>query len=69
MSVKLKGEFTEPEVEYFRQKCNFTEDERDVFELRVRGKSIVAISLALHMSESTVSRRLRGIKNKIVRVL
>ena len=66
---KIKGEFTEPEVEYFRQKCNFTEDERDVFELRVRGKSIVAISLALHMSESTVLRRLRGIKNKIVRVL
>lgn len=66
---KIKGEFTEPEVEYFRQKCNFTEDERDVFELRVRGKSIVAISLALHMSESTVLRRLRGIKNKIIRVL
>lgn len=66
---KIKGEFTEPEVEYFRQKCNFTEDEREVFELRVRGKSIVAISLALHMSESTVSRRLRGIKNKIIRVL
>lgn len=67
--MNIKGEFTEPEVEYFRQKCNFTEDERDVFELRVRGKSIVAISLALHMSESTVSRRLRGIKNKIIRVL
>ena len=67
--MNIKGEFTEPEVEYFRQNCNFTEDERDVFELRVRGKSIVAISLALHMSESTVSRRLRGIKNKIIRVL
>lgn len=67
--MNIKGEFTEPEVEYFRQKCNFTEDEREVFELRVRGKSIVAISLALHMSESTVSRRLRGIKNKIIRVL
>ena len=69
MSVKLKGEFTEPEIEYFRQKCNFTDDEREVFDLRVRGKSIVAISLALHMSESTVSRRLRGVKKKVIRVL
>ena len=67
--MNIKGEFTEPEVEYFRQKCNFTEDEREVFELRVRGKSIVSISMALHTSESTVSRRLRGIKRKIIRVL
>ena len=68
MSAKLKGEFTESEIEFFRLRCNFTADERAVFDLRVRGASLVAIALTLHMSESTVQRRIRAIKRKIVRV-
>ena len=65
----LKGEFTKPECDRFRELCNFTEDERKVFDLRVAGKSVVEISLALCMGEATVKRRIKGIKNKIYRVL
>ena len=67
--INIKSEFTEPECEYFRRMCNFTEDERAVFDLRVKGKSIVEISMKLPMSEATIYRRLGNIKKKIAKVL
>lgn len=67
--LNLKGEFTKPECDRFRELCNFTEDERKVFDLRVTDHSIIEISMALCMSEATVKRRIKGIKNKIYRVL
>lgn len=67
--LNLKGEFTKPECDRFRELCNFTEDERKVFDLRVTGHSIIEISMALCMGEATVKRRIKGIKNKIYRVL
>lgn len=62
-------EFTRPEVEYLRQECNFTDEERAVFDMRISARSIVEIGLTLHMSESTVYRKLNCIKRKILRVL
>ena len=64
-NLHLKGEFTKPECDRFRELCNFTEDERKVFDLRVTGRSIIEISIALCMAEATVNRRIRAIKNKI----
>lgn len=66
--MNLKSGFTEPECARFRSVCNFTPDELAVFDLRVRAKSIVEIACALNMSEATVSRRIRGIKDKINRI-
>lgn len=65
----LLREFTEPECEFFRAQCNFTDDERAVFELRVKDVSIVAISLKMSASESTVNRLIKRVKKKIHRVL
>lgn len=67
--MNLKTEFTEPECDWFRRSCNFTDDERAVFDLRVKNKSRVEIARKLNMSESTVDRRIRGIKKKIHKVL
>lgn len=67
--MNIKTEFTEPECQYFRRACNFTPDELSVFNLRVRAMSIVEIQQSLHMSESTVNRRIRTIKRKIHKVL
>lgn len=63
--MNIKTELTEPECERFRAYCNFTDEERAVFDLRVKGKSIIEICFALAMSERTVNRRLKNIKNKI----
>lgn len=67
--MNIRNEFTEPECEWFRAVCNFTPDERSVFDLRVKDKSRIEIAMALKMSESTVDRRIRGIKKKIHKVL
>lgn len=68
-SVKLNEEFTTAECEFFRRECNFTDEELGVFNLRVKGKTNVEVALKLCMSESTVDRRVKAIKKKIIRVL
>ncbi len=69
MSLNIKTEFTELECERFRQECNFTDEERAVFDLRVKACSIIEIQHALNMSESTVNRRIKNIKKKIYKVI
>lgn len=67
--MNLKTEFTEIECDRFRRDCNFTPDELNVFNLRVKDHSIVEISMRLNLSESTVNRKIKNIKRKIVKVL
>lgn len=67
--MNLRTEFTEIECDRFRRDCNFTPDELNVFNLRVKDHSIVEISMRLNLSESTVSRKIKNIKRKIVKVL
>ena len=67
--MNIRTEFTEPECERFRSECNFTPEERAVFDLRVKDNSLVQIQDKLKMSESTVTRRIRNIKKKIAKVI
>lgn len=72
--MNIKTEFTEPECERFRRECNFTDEERAVFDLRVKDIGIIAIQERLKdagmpMSESTINRRIRNIKWKIHKVI
>ena len=67
--MNLKTEFTEIECDRFRRDCNFTPDELAIFNLRVKDHSIIEICMKLRMSESTVNRRIKNIKRKIVKVL
>ena len=67
--MNLKTEFTEPECERFRRLCNFTPDEMEIFNRRVKDQSIVKITVDLNMSESTVNRKIKNIKRKICKIL
>lgn len=62
-------DFTVPELNKFRELCNFTPDELKYFELRSQCKSNVQISLEMHVSESQVSKLARRVKSKILRVI
>ena len=62
-------DFTEPELDMFRELCNFTPVEREYFELRARYKSNVEIALTMNVSESQVSKLARKVKSKMLRVL
>lgn len=62
------SDFTKPELDYFREKCNFTKDERTLFEYRAEEKTLEESAEMMNVSVSTVKRLSRKINNKIIRV-
>ena len=62
-------DFTVPELDRFRELCNFTPDELEFFNLRSRDKSIVEISLIMNISESKASVLSSKVKKKIIKIL
>jgi DNA-binding CsgD family transcriptional regulator len=62
-------DFVEWELQMFREKCNFTPDELEYFNLRAKYKSNVEISLIMNISESKVSKLARKVKSKMMRVI
>lgn len=62
-------DFTKPELDKFREECNFTEIESKCFELKAKDCSNVELAIKLNVSESTVSVTMRRVRTKITRVL
>ena len=62
-------DFTVPELNRFRELCNFSDAELEYFNLRAKHKSNVEIALTMHVSESQVSKLARKVKDKIKRVV
>lgn len=67
--MNIKNDLTVPECERYRRDGNFTDEELFVFNHRVRGHSVVQISMEGNMSTRTVDRRLRSIKAKIDKLI
>ena len=62
-------DFTVPELNHFRELCNFSPQELEYFNLRAGHKSNIEIAFAMHVSESQVSKLAKKVKSKIIRVL
>ena len=62
-------DFTQPELDMFRDLCNFTEDERVYFELRAKDKSNTQIAMAMNISDSQVSKLAKRVRSKMLRIL
>lgn len=62
-------DFVEPELEYFRNTCNFSESEMAYFNLKAKDKSNVQIAMELNISEPQVSKLAKRVRNKIIKVL
>ena len=60
--------YTQPEIDELIQLCNFTPREREVFETRAKGKSVVEARFSLSLSERTIERDSAKIRTKIARV-
>jgi len=68
----MKLDFTKPELDYILENANFTIEEEKIFKMltsKYGRASIVNISLTMNMSESTVKRRIKQIKHKIIKIL
>lgn len=61
-------QYTEPELDELRRLCNFTPREREVFEARAKGQSVIEAQFSLCLSERTIERDSAKIRTKIARV-
>lgn len=65
----LISDFTVPELNKFRDLCNFTKEERELFELRAKDVSLEQCAELMNMSISAVKQKSRKINSKIERIL
>lgn len=64
----LLRDYTKPELENFVEKCNFTDNELQYFNLKSKDKSIVQISYEMNISERQVSVLAKRVKSKMARM-
>lgn len=62
-------DFTQPEIDYLVEKCNFVGNEKELFLLRATGSTIEEASEILDMPYDTVRKISRRVNKKIRRVL
>jgi DNA-binding NarL/FixJ family response regulator len=65
----MKFDFTKEEYETLKDKMMLNDELSTIFEMKIKGCSIIEMSMELHLSESTIKRRIRQIKNKLKKVL
>lgn len=63
------ADFTVPELNYFRENCNFVGLEIRVFELRSQGIPLEEIAEILDMSVDGVKKISRKVNKKIIRII
>ena len=64
-----KLDFNKNEYDYFIENCNFTDRQKEILDLRRKGKSIIEISFLVHLSERTINIEIKRIKHKIYKVI
>lgn len=62
-------DFTVPELNHFRELCNFSDSELAYFNLRARDKSNIQIAMEMNVSEAQVSKLAKRVKDKMKRIL
>lgn len=63
------SDLTVPELNTFRELCNFTPAELEYFNLKAKDMSNVQVAIEMNISESTVSVLARKVKSKMKRVI
>ena len=63
------SDFTAPELEYFRENCNFVNLEIQIFEQRAKGVTLVALAENLNISYDYARHLSRKVNKKILKVL
>jgi len=62
------ADFTKPELDYFREQCNFVGCERDLFEMRSQKIPLEIIAERLGYTADGIKGLSRKVNNKIVKV-
>lgn len=64
-----KFDFTKSEYQFIVEECMFNDELKEIFELLIKNYSRTQIAMKLNMSERTLDKRIRVIKNKIKKIL
>lgn len=64
----LISAFTKPELDLFREYCNFVGSEKALFEMRSQGVPLEEIAEYLNMSVENVKRISRKVNGKISKI-
>jgi DNA-directed RNA polymerase specialized sigma24 family protein len=65
----MRFDFTKTEYNYLKEELMLNEEYAAILELKIKGYSLVEISMELNISTATVSRRLKEIRKKIKKVV
>ena len=61
--------FTLPELDYFRERCNFTSTESSLFELRSQGATLQDIAFILNITIDSTKKISQRVNKKIIKTL
>ena len=61
-------DFTIPELNHFRENCNFTKEELVLFEYRAKNIPLECIAEIMNISVSTAKRISRRVNKKIIKI-
>lgn len=62
-------DFTKEEYLLLKEKLMLNDELSQILEMKIRNESNTKIAMALHLSDRTLSRRIKELKKKIMRVL
>ena len=67
--MTLKMDFTKEEFEMIKEKAMLNDELTKIFEMKIKGYSNIEIQIKLNLTEATLSRRIKTLKKKIMKVL
>lgn len=62
-------ELSQEEFESISKKAMLSDELKQILEMKIKGYSITKMSMELNMSESSINRRIKQLKKKIMKVL
>ena len=62
-------DFVSWELQFFRDNCNFSDDEMQYFNLRAKHYSNLQIAIEMNVSEGTVAVLSKRVRTKILKVI
>ncbi len=62
-------DLTKDEYEQISEKCMLDDELKLILEMKIKNYSIAKMAMQLNLSERAVSRRIRKLKNKIMKVI
>lgn len=62
-------DFTREEYELLKDKLMLNDELSELLERKIKGESIIKIAFEMNMSQSTVNRRIKLLKKKIMKII